>query len=65
MQDGLDALNSMLDSWWNESLAVYSIRQENFPITANVASYTVGPAATWNTTRPTRIFECVCALPGR
>lgn len=57
LQDGLDALNAMLDSWWNESLAVYAIKQENFPLTANVASYTVGPAATWNTTRPTRIVN--------
>ena len=64
MQDGIDALNSMLDSWWNESLAVYSIRQENFPITANVASYTVGPAATWNTTRPTRILNAFARYQG-
>lgn len=56
-QTGLDALNAMLDSWWLQSLAVYTLEQQSFPATANVASYTIGPAQTWNTTRPVRIVN--------
>lgn len=63
--DGLDALNAMLDSWWaGESLAVYAIRQESFPMTAAVGTYDIGPAATWNTTRPTRIVNAVATFQG-
>lgn len=57
MQTGLDALNALLDSWWTQSLAVYTIEQQNFPATANVGTYTIGPAQTWNTTRPLRIVN--------
>lgn len=55
VEDGLDALNAMMDSWWNESLAVYQIKQESFPLTAAVGAYTIGSGGTWNTTRPVRI----------
>jgi hypothetical protein len=57
MQTGLDALNALLDSWWTQSLAVYTLQQENFPVTGNVGSYTVGPSGTWNTVRPVRIVN--------
>lgn len=64
MQTGLDALNAMLDSWWLQSLAVYTIEQQNFPITPNVGSYTIGPGATWNTTRPPRIVNAFARYQG-
>lgn len=57
MQTGLDALNALLDSWWTQSLAVYTLQQETFPVTGNVGSYTVGPSGTWNTVRPVRIVN--------
>lgn len=57
MQTGLDALNGLLDSWWTQSLAVYTIQQQTFPLTANVGTYTIGPAQTWNTTRPVRVVN--------
>lgn len=60
LDDGLDALNAMLNSWWTgESLAVFAIEQETFTTTAGVASYTIGPGATWNTTRPIRVLPSV------
>lgn len=52
---GLRKLNELLESWSNESLAVYQILQENFATVAGTASYTIGSGATWNTTRPLRI----------
>lgn len=51
----LRKLNEMLESWSNDSLAVYQILQENFATVAGTASYTIGSGATWNTTRPLRI----------
>ncbi len=57
MQTGLDAINGLLDSWWTQSLAVYTIEQQNFPITANVGTYAIGPGQTWNATRPVRIVN--------
>ncbi len=57
MQTGLDALNAMLDSWWTQSLALYAIEQQSFAAIANVGSYTIGPAQTWDTTRPLRIVN--------
>lgn len=53
--DALAALNDLMASWANESLAVYQILQEGFATVAGTASYTIGSGATWNTTRPLRI----------
>ena len=61
---GLDTLNTLLDSLWLESLAVYAIQQETFITTPSVQSYTIGPGATWNTTRPTRIVMGVASFQG-
>jgi len=52
---GLRKLNELLESWSNESLAVYQILQEGFATVAGTGSYTIGSGATWNTTRPLRI----------
>jgi len=52
---GLRKLNEMLESWSNESLAVYQILQEGFATVSGTASYTIGSGATWNTARPLRI----------
>lgn len=52
---GLRKLNELLASWSLESLSVYQILNENFATVAGTASYTIGSAATWNTTRPVRI----------
>ena len=57
MDDGIDTLNLMLDSWWNSSLAVYAFKQENFPLSAGVGAYTIGTGGTFNTDRPTRIVN--------
>jgi hypothetical protein len=54
---GLRKLNELLESWSNESLAVYQILQENFALTSGTASYTIGSGATFNTTRPLNVLS--------
>ena len=53
--DGLDALNTMLDSWATENMFVYVLSQDTIPLTANLASYTIGPTGTFVSTRPVDI----------
>lgn len=55
--DGLEVLNSMLDSWSLEKLLVYQINQEAFTWTSGNASRTIGSSGNFNTTRPTRIED--------
>ncbi len=56
-QDGLDALNAMLDSWQIKRLFVYKIRTEQFTWTANQQSRTVGAAGNFVTDLPTRVAD--------
>ncbi len=51
-QDMLQALNSMLESWATENLFIYAKTLDSIPLTANVASYTVGPTGGFVTERP-------------
>lgn len=51
-QDALDALKIMLHSWAARKLMVRATVPENFPITANVAAYTIGSGGAFNTTKP-------------
>lgn len=52
---GLEALNSMLDSFSINRLNIYEVRQETLTWTANTASMTIGNGADLNTHRPDRI----------
>jgi hypothetical protein len=53
--DGLIALNAMVDSWRNESLMCYAMREESLTLSSGVSSYSIGPSGTLNTTRPVAI----------
>lgn len=53
--DGLLALNDMLDSWDTDRTYVFSILEENFPLVAGTPDYTIGIGGDFNTTRPTDI----------
>jgi len=55
--DGLTALNTMLDSWSNERLASYVTLQRSFTLAAGTQSYTIGSGGVINTTRPTDIIQ--------
>lgn len=54
-QDGLVALNTMLDSWQIERLFVYAIRTEQFTWTSGSQTQTIGAAGNWVTDLPTRV----------
>lgn len=53
--DCLSALNEMIDSWSLEKDTIFEETDENFPLVAGTASYTMGPSGTFNTARPVSI----------
>lgn len=54
--DGLAALNSMLDSWAVQSLFVYAETLDAITLAASVSSITVGPSGTTITARPVTVL---------
>jgi hypothetical protein len=54
-QNGLEALNAMLDSWANDNMFVFVLTNDIIPITANIASYTIGPTGGTVSVRPIAI----------
>ena len=55
IQDGISALNMMLDSWSIEGLIVPAMVREEFSISASQSSRTIGVGGNFNTARPVRI----------
>lgn len=62
--DGLKVFNDLLENWSTENLNVW--QQATIPLaaTAGVSTYAIGPAATWNTTRPIRVHPSTVTLSG-
>lgn len=56
-QDGLTALNSMLDSWQTERLYAYQISENSFSWGAGSQSRTVGAAGNFVMARPAQVDE--------
>ncbi|NCC41538.1 MAG: hypothetical protein EOM21_19390 [Gammaproteobacteria bacterium] len=55
--DALDVLNDILALWSNEFGMIYARSWENFPITAGTGEYTIGTAATFNTSKPLFVVQ--------
>lgn len=55
--DGLSSLNAMVSSWSNEAMLIYARTEDNFPLVAATATYSIGTSQTFNTTRPMLIVE--------
>jgi hypothetical protein len=55
--DGLDALNTMLESWSISRQFVYYLVSESLSLVASQATYTMGASGDLNTTRPTQIDD--------
>ena len=53
--DGFQALNSLVDSWNNESLMIYNLELITHTMVPGTGDYTIGPGATINVTRPQNI----------
>src|SRR5512147_1496952 len=54
IQDGLQAMKSMLRSWSARNLRLYFTTQESHALTG-AAFYTIGTGGDWNTVRPVSI----------
>lgn len=53
--DALKALNDLLENWSTERLSVWQRENQVFALTSGTATYSIGPAGTFNTTRPVRV----------
>lgn len=62
LQDGLESLNRMLDSWSLDELMLYEVKRETFALIENQNPYSIGLGATWNTVRPTKIVQAYLTL---
>lgn len=62
--DGLLVLNDMLENWSTETLSVWGSSNQTFSLVGNQATYTIGPAGNWNTTRPQDIDGAYCTFGG-
>jgi hypothetical protein len=61
-EDGLTALNAMLDSWANDKLFVHVLTLDDITLIPNTAAYTVGPTGGTVTARPVNIDSATYAL---
>lgn len=55
LDDGLESVNAMLDSWRNDDLMCYALQEESLTLADGDASYTVGSGGDLDTTRPVSI----------
>lgn len=55
LNDGLQALNLMLDGWFGRKTMVYAVTRESFALTVGKGSYTIGSGGDFDTVRPVRI----------
>lgn len=62
LQDGLESLNRMLDSWSADELTLYQVIREEFPLAQGENPYTIGYGATFNTSRPMKIVDAYLIL---
>ena len=63
-QDGLQALNDVLERFSLDQMAVYGSASVAFNTVAGTAVYTMGPGGTWGAARPTDIIEAFCTFGG-
>lgn len=61
--DGLEALNSMLDSWSIDELAVYSTNIKTLSL-GTAPTYTVGIGGAFNIDRPDRVEQAFITVTG-
>lgn len=55
--DALTTLNQMLEEWSTQRLLINAIVEESFPLQVGVGQYSMGPSATFDTTRPQKIVK--------
>lgn len=65
INDTLDAINDMLESWSNDSLVLYTRSWETFPLLSGVSQYTIGPGKDFDTSRPMNILAANLRFSGQ
>jgi hypothetical protein len=63
-QNGLDALNQMLDSWSIEGGNVFTESRESFALTSGQGSYTIGSGGNFDTAKPYVITSAFVRVNG-
>lgn len=63
-QNGLTALNQMLDSWSIEGGKVFTETRESFPLTIGKSSYTIGAGGDFDTEKPYVITSAFIRVSG-
>lgn len=63
-QNGLDALNQMIDTWSIEGGKVYTESRESFTLTSGQGSYTIGTGGDFNTDKPYVITSAFIRVSG-
>ena len=63
MNVSFEALNSMIQSWSNDRLYIYSINPHEFAFVPNQNKYTLGPGGDWNITRPMEVLSMYVRYP--
>jgi len=62
--DFLVGLNAMLESWQNDKLLSYDVREDSATMVAAQEAYTVGTGGSFNIPRPTMIESLFCRVSG-
>ncbi|MDH5510306.1 MAG: hypothetical protein OEZ32_08125 [Nitrospinota bacterium] len=57
IQEGLAALNRMVDSWALEEFMIYAVSQGNFTLTGGKSEYTIGSGGDFAATRPEDVLS--------
>jgi hypothetical protein len=55
--EALIALNQMMDVWSNDGMLIYHVTNALYTITPGVATYSIGPGATWDTSPSKRPMQ--------
>lgn len=53
--DALASFQDMIDSWNADSLSIFTIGSNDYPLTLNQQAFTLGPGGDFDTTRPSKI----------
>ncbi len=62
--DALATLNDILENWDTEPLSLWQTANFTGPTVAGQATYTIGPAGNFNTTRPSQIHDAYITFSG-
>jgi hypothetical protein len=62
LQDGIESLNRMIDSWSADELTLYQVIREAFPLVSGQNPYSMGYGGDFNTSRPMKIVDAYLTL---